>query len=54
MFTVQFIAISGSICCLGGWLIGYLVSEFVMGCKHVDEYDEKYQLDVTIMIYYHK
>lgn len=41
MCTVRFTAISGLICCLGGWLIGYLVSEFVMGCKHVGERREE-------------
>jgi len=41
MFTVRFIAISGLICCIGGWLIGCLISEFVVGCKHVVERREK-------------
>jgi len=41
MFTVRFITISGLICCLDGWLIGYLVSEVVMGCKHVGERREE-------------
>jgi len=40
MFEFRFIWTCGLICCLGGWLIGYLVSEVVMGCKHVDERHE--------------
>jgi hypothetical protein len=41
MFTIRFIAISGLVCCLGGWLIGYLVSEVVVVCKHVGERREE-------------
>jgi hypothetical protein len=37
MFTFQYMAISGLICCLGGSLIGYLFSEAVMGCKYIVE-----------------
>jgi hypothetical protein len=37
MFTFRYIAISGLIYSLGGWLVGYLVAEAAMGCKHVVE-----------------
>jgi len=40
MFTIRFVVIGGLIC-LGGWLIGYLVSEVVMVCKHVGEHREE-------------